>query len=266
MKAGTTQTSGRIASWRTPLSPRNLLAIPVFNEQTHLLAVLREARRHIDDILVIDDGSTDDTPKLLSTARSVAVIRHPENRGYGASLASAFQYAIDRDYDWLITMDCDRQHEPALIPTFLSAARSDRFDLISGSRYLHREANDDAPPPDRRLINARITEMLNLRLGLDITDAFCGFKAYRVSALRCLHITVPGYAMPMQFWVQAKRANWRITEIPVRLIYNDPTRHFGGLLDDPDSRYQHYLDVFEAEMAVPAREAPCSRKCGATAA
>ena len=86
--------------------------------------------------------------------------------------------------------------------------------------------------------------MLNDRLGLGITDGFCGFKAYRVQSLRDFSITVPGYAMPMQFWVQAWRAGLRISELPVRLIYNDPTRHFGGLLDDPSSRIQHYLAVF----------------------
>ena len=91
---------------------------------------------------------------------------------------------------------------------------------------------------------------LNRRLGLNITDAFCGFKAYRVAALRDLHITVPGYAMPMQFWVQAARAGLRVRELPVRLIYNDPTRHFGGLLDDPAIRLQHYLEVLETELCV----------------
>jgi dolichol-phosphate mannosyltransferase len=94
-----------------------------------------------------------------------------------------------------------------------------------------------------------ITALINRRLGLNLTDSFCGFKAYRVSALTRIHISVPGYAMPMQFWVQAARAGLRIRELPVRLIYNDPTRHFGGILDDPLVRYRHYVEVFEAELA-----------------
>ena len=76
------------------------------------------------------------------------------------------------------------------------------------------------------------------------------------------NLTVPGYAMPIQLWVQAARARLRIRELPVGLIYNDPSRHFGGLLDDPKVRVQHYLDVLERELACPAIEPfqPCERK------
>ncbi|MHC4651183.1 MAG: glycosyltransferase [Planctomycetota bacterium] len=89
-------------------------------------------------------------------------------------------------YDWLITMDCDEQHEPAAIPSFIDAIERGESDVISGSRYLRPSpgaaAGDDSPPEDRRAINATITAELNCRLGLALTDGFCGFKAYRVSA------------------------------------------------------------------------------------
>jgi len=225
-----------------------LLAIPVFNEEGHLADVLRESHRYIQRILVVDDGSTDSTPHLLAREPVSAIIRHPENQGYGASLASAFQFAWRHGYRWLITMDCDEQHEPSFIPDFMDLAETDEHDLISGSRYLRTSERVTDPPADRRAINARITRMLNERLGLGLTDAFCGFKAYRVSTLGRFNITVPGYAMPLQFWVQAWRAGLRIAELPVRLIYNDPNRHFGGLLDDPASRYLHYLEVFTTEL------------------
>jgi glycosyltransferase involved in cell wall biosynthesis len=227
---------------------KSLIAIPVFNEQTHLRRVLAEVRNHIPDLLVVDDGSTDATPYLLRRERGIYRIRHAENRGYGQSLRTAFSFAIRNGYDWLITMDCDEQHPPARIPAFLEAAHSTRADIISGSRYLVHYPDNGQPPPDRRAINARMTRLLNVVLGLNLTDAFCGFKAYKVSSLRKLRITIPGYAMPMQFWVQAVRAGLTITEIPVRLIYADPSRHFGGLLDNPDARWQHYLDVLIAEL------------------
>jgi len=85
-------------------------------------------------------------------------------------------------------------------------------------------------------------------LGLRLTDSFCGFKAHRVAAMRCLRLTEPGYAFPLQFWVQCVRAGLRIREIPVRCIYRDRSRAFGGTLDDPVSRLQHYLEVFAAEL------------------
>ena len=227
---------------------RHLLAIPACNEAARLPRVVSRSRAHVRDILVIDDGSSDTTASLLARERGLHVISHPRNLGYGRSLADAFAFAVQRRYDWLITMDGDEQHEPGAIPHFLVAIRRDLADIISGSRYLRTSERDDRPPVDRRTINRTITTVLNQRLGLGITDAFCGFKAYRVSALKHFRITVPGYAMPLQVWVQAAAAGLRIEELPVRLIYNDPTRCFGGALDDPDVRLQHYLDVLACAM------------------
>jgi len=236
----------------------HLLAIPVFNEERYVEAVLDKARRYSRHILVIDDGSTDATPLLLTKHPDIRVIRHPENRGYGKSLSDAFEYTQRHGYPWLITMDCDEQHEPECIPCFLKAAARDDADVISGTRYFAGHDVDAFVPSDRLEINRKITGLINQRLGLGITDAFCGFKAYRVSELQDIHITVPGYAMPMQWWVQVARANHRVVELPIRLIYKDPTRHFGGLLDDPDVRLAHYLQVFERELAVPTVASPCT--------
>jgi dolichol-phosphate mannosyltransferase len=233
------------------------VAIPVFNEQSYLLRVLERTARWAAHILVIDDGSTDDTPRLLDRAEGIAVIRHEANLGYGRSLADAFRYAEAHGYDWLITMDCDEQHEPERIPRFMDAACRNDADIISGSRYLETTPGHDAPPADRRKINARITAMLNERLGLHLTDAFCGFKAYRVRALSRLAISEDGYAMPLQLWVQAVRHRLRIRELPVPLIYHDATRSFGGGLDDPQVRHRHYLDVFEREMRAQGMTQAC---------
>lgn len=231
---------------------RTLIAIPVFNEQQYVTRVLKEVRRYANDILVIDDGSTDDTPQLVAR-QPVDAIRHARNRGYGRSLIDAFRWSNCYRYDWLITMDCDEQHEPAALPDFFAAIERDDADVISGSRYLRevdRSRNGhDTPPADRRAINQTITEMVNDRLGLSLTDAFCGYKAYRVSAMKKLQLDEPGYAFPLQFWVQAAANDLRITELPIRLIYNDPNRSFGGPLDDAEHRLQHYRDVFEREAA-----------------
>ncbi len=235
---------------------RVLVAVPVFNEARYVLGVLSELGRLGHDVLVIDDGSTDDTLHLLRRVPGIAVIRHPENRGYGQSLIDAFRYADRCGYDWIITIDCDDQHEPARIPLFIERARRDDVDIISGSRYLEQLPGSTSAPEDRRRINEKITRMLNRVLGLSLTDGFCGFKAYRVSKVARLPLSIPGYAFPLQFWVQAVDHGLRICELPVPLIYNDPNRHFGGLLDDPDSRLEHYVEVFRAELAKVRREAP----------
>jgi len=232
---------------------RTLVAIPVYNEEKHVVRVLSAVLKFADHVLVLDDGSTDRTPELLHKL-PVDVIRHCRNRGYGRSLIDAFYWSrvgsstSDGAFDWLITMDCDEQHEPAAIPRFLEAAAADDVDVISGSRYLSTFEGDDSPPPERRAINGVLTDELNRRLGLKLTDSFCGFKAYRVSALEKLRLSEPGYAFPMQFWVQAVAAGLRIREIPVRLIYNDLNRTFGGPLNDPEIRMNHYRRVLHCEL------------------
>ncbi len=226
---------------------RILIGIPVYNEEKYVSRVLDEVRRHARDILVIDDGSSDQTPMLLAR-QPVEVIRHAENRGYGRSMQDMLRWAKFDGFDWLITMDCDEQHEPAAIPKFISAIERGSADVISGSRYLSNTPLDDAPPQDRRSINHAITSDLNSRLGLNITDGFCGFKAYRVEACEKLSLDVDGYEFPMQFWVQAVANGLRIEEIPVRLIYNDPSRTFGGPLDNPESRIFHYRQTLFCEL------------------
>jgi dolichol-phosphate mannosyltransferase len=216
-----------------------LVALPVYNEARHVDRVLDEVRRYSDEILVIDDGSTDGTAELLARRSDIRVVRHPESRGYGAALLTAFAYAQQHGFELLVTIDCDGQHEPQRIPLFFDAC-SEEVDIVSGSRYLEPFPGDSAPPPERRRINEQVTVELNRRLSLSLTDAFCGFKCYRASALSKLNISEPGYAMPLEVWVQAAAAGLKIIELPVPLIYLDEKRSFGGVLDDGQTRVEYY--------------------------
>jgi glycosyltransferase involved in cell wall biosynthesis len=221
---------------------RVLTAVPVHNEEDYLEPVLTEVLRFAGDVLVVDDGSTDRTPELLRNFPEVQVIRHSRNLGYGAGLRSAFHRAMESKYEGLVTIDCDGQHEPALIP--MIAARLHEADIVSGSRYLEVFDPAQRPPEQRRRINREVTRWLNECLGLNLTDAFCGFKAYRTAALARLDITDDGYAMPLQVWVQAVEHGLRIIEVPVPLVYLDESRAFGGALDDAEYRLNHYREVF----------------------
>jgi dolichol-phosphate mannosyltransferase len=156
-------------------------------------------------------------------------------------------------------MDCDGQHEPSRIPVLLEAIHD--VDIVSGSRYLRDFRQDTLAPQDRRRINEQITSELNERFGLNLTDAFCGFKAYRREALAKLRLTETGWGMPLQLWVQAARLGLRIKEVGVPRVYLDPNRAFGGVLDDPSERLAYYRSIIDAAVATdpsPPSPAPCS--------
>lgn len=232
--------------------PRTLTALPVFNEESHVIDVLREVRKYTQDVLVVDDGSTDRTPRLLADVDGINVVTHAVNKGYGAALISAFAYAIEQGYDALVTIDCDGQHQPQLIPQLAAALfpeSGEPIDIVSGSRYLQIFDGDSLPPEDRRRINVDVTQQLNDRLGLNLTDAFCGFKAYRTEALEKFDISDTGYAMPLQLWVQAACQGMTVVEFPVPLIYLEEERSFGGSLDDANRRRAYYQDVIDRELA-----------------
>jgi len=243
---------------------RWLTAIPVYNEARHVRGVLKQVRRFSADILVIDDGSTDETPRILTGEPGLRVVTHRPNRGYGAAIAAAFQTFLRTDFDVLVTMDCDGQHEPARIPVLLEAIHD--ADIVSGSRYLRDFRQDTPAPADRRSINALVTREINARYGLRLTDAFCGFKAYRRRAVEPLRITETGWGMPLQLWVQAAHLGLRIREVGVPRLYLDPKRAFGGVLNDPDERLAYYrriLAAAERETAVPECPVPygCWEPC-----
>ena len=228
--------------------PRFLTALPVFNEVQFVSEVLDLVKQYSNHILVIDDGSTDGTNDKLESRDDIHLITHCQNTGYGAALQSAFRFADQHQYDVIVTIDCDGQHEPQRIPEFVTAC-TEAVDIVSGSRYLTQFPDDTAPPEQRRIINETVSAELRRRLNIELTDAFCGFKAYRTTALRQLNLTENGYAMPLELWVQAAQNNLNIIELPVPLIYLDEARSFGGVLDDAATRLEYYHLVIDRSIA-----------------
>ncbi len=229
--------------------PGVLVAIPVFNEIKYVADVLKEVSKHSKNILVVNDGSTDGTSKTLESYPHIQIISHEHNEGYGQSLIDVFSFAYRNNFEWVITIDCDFQHEPAYIEKFYSEIEKDDADIISGSRYLSRMNLGSIPPPkDRVAINKRITRIFNRELNMGITDAFCGFKSYRTEAISRLELDEKGYAFPLQLWVKAARANLKIREIPVPLIYHSPKRNFQGLFEMSAIRFDYYMKVIRREL------------------
>lgn len=220
--------------------------LPVYNEAPTLAKVVDRLSEFKDaDVVIVDDGSTDATPSVLERIKVHAIIRHPQNMGYGRSLIDGFNYVIDHGYEYCVTMDADEQHEPSFIPCFLE--KLSRFDIVSGSRYLDILLSKDVPPPERLEVNRIITEKLRQLTPYHLTDSFCGFKGYRVDGLKKLRLTETNYGFPIQFWLQAAKAGLTVNECAVPLIYKDYSRNFNNQFANRDERLVHYLEVMDRE-------------------
>ncbi len=195
-----------------------LVLVPVFNEGPHVKEVLRNIRQYSNaDILVVNDGSTDDSLARIRESDVTYVISHEKNVGPGGALISGFRFAIERHYQVLVTMDADGQHEAGDIPRFLEAIGD--VDMVVGSRYLPDSERRNAPPKHREWASGVLTRLVRQYTSYDITDCASGFRTYKVFALRKLNLTEEGYAWPFQLWIQAARAGLRVKEIPIALIY-----------------------------------------------
>jgi len=231
-----------------------LIALPAFNESKEIDFIISQIKKEYDlDILVIDDGSTDGTQEQLLKIDDINTIVHEDNLGYGQTIIDAFNYGSLNGYDSIITMDCDGQHIADEVQIFLSLIEN--YDIVSGSRYLmHNNKFDPQIPPDRYAINMEITKIINETTTLNLTDSFCGFKAYKIDALKKMKLTENGYGMPLQLLIQAWKLGLNIKETPVKLIYNNAEKSFNGKLADPTTRLSYYKKIINNEMSKYARE------------
>lgn len=225
-----------------------VLAIPVYNEEKNLPEVVRQTIDHaslFSRILLINDGSSDNSGRVIDELcrehPALKAIHHKENRGYGYAMAEAFRSGSDAGAEFVITMDCDRQHRPEDLERFLAV--SSTVDVVSGSRYLADSRREGSAPEDRVEINTRITRKLNRLYGWHLTDSFCGFKRYKVKPLVGVRFEETGYAFPLEFWAFAAKRHLQIEEIPVSRIYTTDDRTFGEDLDRKRRRYRYYLET-----------------------
>lgn len=223
-----------------------LAIIPSHNEDKTIVSVIKGIQHHLDEILVIDDGSTDNTLNLVKDMQGVSIIHHRKRQGYGKSLIDGFDYCIKNGVKFAVTIDADGQHCHTFIPIFLKEIKN--VDIVSGSRYLPNSEKKSKPPKDRIRINKIITKLINRYTKYNITDSFCGFKAYKTRSLRNLKLTECGYGFPLQLWLQAFKNNLKVKEIPVPLIYNNYNRQFNDAFNSPVERLKYYKEIIKKEV------------------
>ena len=202
--------------------------IPALNAQRTIAAVVVESRRHVEPVLVIDDGSSDSTGEVAQ-AVGATVIRHDVNRGKGAALKTGFAWALERGFDAVITLDADGQHLASEIPAFIDAHRETHADLIIGGRaHLFEQML-----PRRRMANRFSALCISIASGASITDSQSGFRLYSAHLLRTVKLRTDGFDMESEVIVRAGRRGMGIVTIPIELgfVNGIATSHYKPLKD-----------------------------------
>lgn len=210
------------------MSERFAVIIPALNAQRTLPAVIADARRQLEPVVVIDDGSTDATGDV-ARAVGATVLRHEVNRGKGGALKTGFAWALENGFDGVITLDADGQHLPAEIPKFLDERKASGADLIIGGRsHLF-----GGMLPRRRMANRFSAWSISIAAGTRVTDSQSGFRLYSANLLRALRLRTDGFDMESEVIVRAGRQHFRIVTIPIELGFVDgiSTSHYKPLKD-----------------------------------
>jgi glycosyltransferase involved in cell wall biosynthesis len=191
--------------------PRVLVLIPAWNEETRIGPVIEEAKEHLP-VLVVDDGSTDETAEVAE-ASGATVVRHDENRRKGAALRTGFDWAMERGYDAVITLDADGQHDATEIPKLLEAFEANAGELIIGERSFSEMA---WPRPVTTRLGAW---MLSLALGTRVTDNQSGYRLLTRHFIENANLTSAGFEMEVEMIWEAVRLGMAIGWVPIRTIY-----------------------------------------------
>lgn len=198
--------------------PRVLALIPAYNAAAYVAEVVGVARTHLP-VLVVDDGSRDDTGRVAEAA-GAAVVRQEPNQGKGAALQHGFRWALEQGYDAILTLDADGQHDPAEIPSFLACYDTTGADLIIGARDFSQM------PPVRRFANTVGRWSFSWAMGQPIRDNQSGYRLHsRRLVLAVLGSGELGYEFEMDMIITAVRQAFRIEWVPIRTIYAGEESH-----------------------------------------
>ncbi len=198
-------------------SPSIAVLIPTFNNARTLSDVVERALGQVETVLVVDDGSTDDTAEVLDRFKGrIHVHRHPLNRGKGVALRSGFGILAESGFSYAISVDADGQHFPEDVPRFAAAVRKEPGALAVGERDMQ-----EAGAPRRSLFGLWFSNLALRRLsGVRLKDSQAGFRAYPLSVIRDLHLRGTRYDLELEVLIKAARKGVTLIPVPIQCSYN----------------------------------------------
>jgi len=201
---------------KTRSEHRGCALIPAYMEQRMIRDVVFRVREYISDVIVIDDGSLDRTSEEAAAAGAV-VIRHARNLGKGVAINTGFDYARKNNFNYLITMDADGQHDPADIPRFVEAYERTGIPVLIGNRMGERSAM----PLMRKLTNLSMSWMLSRAMKQYVPDTQCGFRLYRCNVLPFIEVMSTRYAAESEILLHIAARGIRVDSVPIAVIYRN---------------------------------------------
>ena len=207
---------------------RTCILIPAFNAEKTLGPVLGECCSHGMPVVVVDDGSTDNTASLL-LLQNITLLSHATNQGKGSALRTGFDWAMKHGFNCVVTLDADGQHDASAVPTLISAAEKGKFDLMIASRLTQFEEMSGL----RKFWNRFGVWCMRQRTGFDITDSQSGFRYYSSRLLRGINLNCSGYNMEMEILMKAWKNGYSIGSMPIAAKVADgrSTSHYRPFKD-----------------------------------
>lgn len=196
------------------METKNIWAvIPAYNEGKNIAGIINKTKKHVDNVVVIDDGSNDNTREVSEKSKAI-VLSHIVNLGKGAALKTGCDYAIKRGAKNIITLDADAQHNPEDIPRFIE--KLDRHDIVFSYRKASRKM-----PLVLRFGNWFISNIVELLYGVNLKDTQCGFRAFSRHAYKKIRWNASDYSMESEMISRAGKQKLKYVQIPIETIYSD---------------------------------------------
>jgi len=202
------------------------VVLPAFNEEKNISRVVGEIRSLGYFVLVVDDGSEDKTA-LEANKSGAEVLIADRNQGKGAALQRGFRWFLEHDYEALVMMDADGQHDPKEIELFLNALNEENGDFIVGNRMKNPEGMSFI----RVLTNRFMSWLISQIARQEIPDSQCGYRAARREVLKSMHLSTTRFETESEMLLEASRLGFRISSVPIRSVYADETSHIRPIRD-----------------------------------